>query len=192
MTHFDIVAGLDLSLTSTGLAKIGTAPGSVPAIRTIKSAGSQTDTYTERHDRLFEIRSAVLAELPFDPETIVVLEGPSYGSTTGSQHDRSGLWWMVYDALRSLGHVVVVVAPTGRAKYATGKGNAGKDAVLAATVRRYSDIAIDGNDIADAVNLMAIGRRLIGQPFDDPMPALNLTAMEKVSLPAGLRNEERT
>ncbi|WP_280454130.1 hypothetical protein [Nocardia brasiliensis] len=185
--YFDIVAGLDLSLTSTGLAKIANTPGAVPTVGTITSSGGKDATFPQRYARLCGLADAILDELPFDPDTLVILEAPSYGSTTGSQHDRSGLWWMVYDRLRGLGHVVGTVTPTGRAKYATGKGNAGKDAVLAATVRRFPDIAVDSNDIADAVQLMAIGRRLVGKPIDDPMPALNLTALDKVSIPSGVR-----
>ena len=114
-----------------------------------------------------------------------MLEAPSYGSATGSQHDRSGLWWMTYHRIvaSTVGVTVLPVAPTVRAKYATGKGNASKDAVLAAAVRRYPDIDITGNDIADAVILMAIGCRLLGKPIDDPMPATHLAALDKIQLP---------
>lgn len=178
MTSFDAVVGLDLSLTSTGIAVI--ADGVPPWCGTIESVGTDNDSWTTRHHRLVNISNRILAPIP--EGALVVLEAPAYSRNTGKSHDRSGLWWMMYDLLASTTRTVLPVLPNTRAKYATGKGNAGKDAVLAAAVRRYSDIDITGNDTADAVVLMAIGCRLIGQPIDDPMPALNLSALDKLNL----------
>ncbi|MGX1809732.1 hypothetical protein ACWIGI_28760 [Nocardia sp. NPDC055321] len=101
--------------------------------------------------------------------------------------DRHGLWWLIYDTLAEQGHWVIAVPPPNRAKYATGRGNAGKDAVLAAAVRRYPAIdIIINNNIADAVILMAIGCRLLGEPIDEPLPATNLAALERLWLPDGI------
>jgi crossover junction endodeoxyribonuclease RuvC len=102
----------------------------------------------------------------------------------GSQHDRSGLWWLVLDPVHWDGRArdVVEVPPTCRAKYATGKGNAPKDAVLAAAIRRFPDWDITGNDVADAVILAAMGARHLGHPIDQ-MPAAHLTAMAAVRWP---------
>jgi crossover junction endodeoxyribonuclease RuvC len=177
---FETVVGLDLSLTSTGIAI--TKPGD-PNVwtATIKSAGKTDATWQQRHKR---ITTLALNILPVIPEcALVVLEAPSYASTTGHQHDRSGLWWIAYDLLAGTTRTVIPVPPTVRAKYAAGKGNAGKDAVLAAVVRRYPDLDINGNDEADALTLAAIGCRLIGEPIDDPMPVANLAALDKLSLP---------
>jgi hypothetical protein len=179
--RFEQVVGLDLSLTSTGFAcnRLGDPHAYV---RTIKSTGHKDDPWTYRLRRLSTLADRILEDIP--DRALVVLEAPSYGSQTGAQHDRSGLWWMVYDSLSTYGgRVVVPVAPTARAKYATGKGNAGKDAVLAAVVRRYPLIEVEGNDEADAVALMAIGNRLAGKPIDDPMPKLNLEPLGKLSIP---------
>lgn len=170
------VVGLDLSLTSTGIAVHGA--GIPDWAGTIKSKGAKTDTWEMRRKRLDGIVSRVIPPIP--QGALVAMEAPSYGSTTGSAHDRSGLWWMVFDVLTVQGYAVIPVAPTVRAKYATGKGNAGKDAVLAAAVRRYPGIEIDDNNVADAVVLMAIGCRLLGEPIDDPMPATHLAALDKL------------
>jgi hypothetical protein len=102
-------------------------------------------------------------------------------SKFGHPHDRSGLWWLVYDMLAAKSCTVVSVAPTSRAKYATGKGNAGKDAVLAEVIRKHLDLDIRSNDVADAVILDDIARRLSGQPADTP-PATHLKAMEGITL----------
>lgn len=154
------VTGLDLSLTSTGLAVLvdGTAHvtrlGSTPA----------GDTVTHRHHRLLWIANEVLEWCT--GSDLVVLEGPSYGSTTGHQHDRSGLWWLVVHRVLNAGLPLAVVPPTSRARYATGKGNAGKDAVLVAVVRRYPEVDVTGNDQADALVLAAMGARKLGHPID--------------------------
>ncbi|MEU2013078.1 hypothetical protein [Nocardia sp. NPDC019302] len=179
MTQFDSVVGLDLSLTSTGIAIA--PPRTRPACGTIGSAGKKGDSWATRYRRLGDLAGRIIVAVP--EGALVVMEAPSYGSVTGSQHDRSGLWWMVFDLLAGTTRTVLPVEPTVRAKYATGKGNAGKDAVLAAAVRRYADINITGNDTADAVVLMAIGCRLLGAPIDDPMPMANLAALDKLTLP---------
>ncbi|MGW0052067.1 hypothetical protein [Nocardia nova] len=180
MREFDTVVGLDLSLTSTGIAV--TKPGD-PAIwcGTVKSAGAVGATWQQRYRRMTNIVGRILPAIP--DGALVVMEAPSYGSTTGHQHDRSGLWWMVYDLLAGTTRTVVPVPPNSRAKYGTGKGNSGKDAVLAAAIRRYADVQISGNDEADAVILTAMGCRLIGKPIDDPMPKLNLEPMGKLTMP---------
>ena len=179
--RFEQVVGLDLSLTSTGLAcnHLGDPHAYV---RTIKSTGHKGDSWTDRLRRLSTLTDRILENIP--DGALVMLEAPSYGSQTGAQHDRSGLWWLVFDALTLYGgRIVVPVAPTARAKYACGKGNGGKDAVLAAVVRRYPLIEVEGNDQADAVALMAMGNRLAGKPIDDPMPQANLEPMQKLEIP---------
>ncbi|MFE3052321.1 hypothetical protein [Nocardia sp. NPDC059239] len=183
MTSYDTVIGLDLSLTATGIAV--STPGLAPWCAVIESTGKKRDSWATRYKRLGAIAYRILPVIP--ESALVVIEAPSYGSVAGSQHDRSGLWWMMYDLLAGTTRTVLPVEPTIRAKYATGKGNAGKDAVLAAAVRRYPHIDINTNDEADAVILMAIGHRIIGAPIDDPMPAANLAALDKLSLLEGIK-----
>ncbi|MFI6368681.1 hypothetical protein ACIBG0_38865 [Nocardia sp. NPDC050630] len=178
-TNFDTVVGLDLSLTSTGLAVIG--PDLPPWCGTIGTKGTDADPWPVRYRRLIDLTRRILPAIP--DCALVVLEAPAYSRNTGKAFDRAGLWWMLYDLLVGTTRTVLPVAPNLRAKYATGKPGASKDAVLAAAVRRYPDIDITGNDTADAVVLAAIGRRLLGQPIDDPMPALNLSALATLSLP---------
>lgn len=173
------VIGLDLSLTATGIAV--STPGLTPWCGVIRTSGKKTDSWATRYQRLSDIARRILPAIP--ECALVVVEAPSYGSVTGSQHDRSGLWWMMYDLLAGTTRAVVPVEPTIRAKYATGKGNSGKDAVLAAAVRRYPEIDINDNNAADAVILMAIGCRLTGAPIDDPLPATHLAALDTVRLP---------
>ncbi|WP_344250995.1 hypothetical protein, partial [Isoptericola hypogeus] len=93
-----------------------------------------------------------------------------------------GLWWLMVHRLLRNDYPVAVVAPPARAKYATGAGNAAKDKVLAAVVRRYPNVEVTGNDEADALVLAAMGARRLGHAIDD-LPKNHLVAMEKVAWP---------
>jgi crossover junction endodeoxyribonuclease RuvC len=169
------VIGLDLSLTGTGVAIIGHNGVSTGLI---KSKGKKGDSLASRRERLKLIRHDLSMLIPTN--ALVVIEQPAYSQTGGSHHDRSGLWWMVVDLAIEWGFTVVEVSPTGVKKYATGKGNASKDAVLAAVVKRYLDVDVTDNNIADALTLAAMGARALGLPVEKSMPALNLTAMDAV------------
>jgi Holliday junction resolvasome, endonuclease subunit len=154
------VVGLDLSLTGTGVAVLDEG-GIHTAL--IGSKGKTTDTLAMRADRLASLKERITNLIP--DGAFIVIEQPSYGSTTGSQHDRSGLWWLVNDWLHPY-HQVTEVAPGTLKKYATGKGDAGKDEMLAAAIRRYPDAEISNNNVADAMHLLAMGARYVGQPLE--------------------------
>ncbi|MGW5519233.1 hypothetical protein [Nocardia africana] len=168
-----IVVGIDPSLTSTGVA----ISGDTVQVQRTQSKGSESDTWQQRFDRITSVASRVVVDVP--DGAIVVLEAPSYGSVGGAKHDRVGLWWFIYQLLDAKGCRVTPVAPSQRSKYATGSGRAHKDQVLAAAVKRYPDIDITGNDVADAVILMAMGCRLAGRPIDN-VPATHLAALDKL------------
>jgi crossover junction endodeoxyribonuclease RuvC len=178
------VIGLDLSLTSTGLAWAGIDDGALVVTRThrIRSTGTKDAPLGDRHGRLRKLVGDLCHVIGY--VDLLVVEAPSFGSVHGSQHDRSGLWWLTLDRIHEDGRArnVVEVPPTCRAKYATGKGNASKDQVLAAAVKRFHDWDITGNDVADAVILAAMGARHLGHPIDQ-MPAAHLTAMDAVRWP---------
>lgn len=176
------VAGLDLSLASTGIAVTRNDGGILT--RRVRSSGKKDDTWAQRSARLKGLAAEIVSWIPED--SLVVIESPSYASTTGAQHDRSGLWWIVYGTLELRGCNIIPVTPAQRMTYAVGKGGGkgtDKDNILAATIRRYPDIDITGNDIADAVLLAAIGARLDGRPIEDSLPAANLKALAKLSIP---------
>ena len=182
-----LVVGLDLSLTSSGVAIIGW-PG--PAMATpyahvsrVRSKGTRGDTLQDRHARLRMLAQAIIDEAR--GAALVVVEQPAFSAVGGSHHDRSGLWWLVVGRLLSREIPVVEVTPGQLKKYATGSGVAGKDAVLAAVVRRYPCVDVGNNDEADALVLAAIGARRLGFPLEESLPKPNLTALEAVSWPGG-------
>jgi hypothetical protein len=181
------VAGLDLSLTSTGLAINETDSdagdhGGAARIRTARAAQC-TDLVADDLRRIRTIAVAI-GEAGTWGSNLVVVEGPSYGQArqTG-EHTRAGLWWRVVDEADYHGVPLLVVPPATLKTYATGKGNSSKDAVLAAVVKRYPGWEVTGNDVADAVILCAIGSRLLGHPLESSLPQSHLRALDKLTLP---------
>jgi crossover junction endodeoxyribonuclease RuvC len=176
------VVGLDLSLTSTGVAILADPS---PFLFTA-AAGPSAKDVPSRLDRLATLASDIVervAALERWPH-LVVVEAPAFSRTTSQRHEGSGLWWLtVRELVAEYGLDVVEVSPTARARYAAGKGNASKDTVLAATIRRYPWADITGNDTADALVLAAMGRRWLGHPVEDSLPQTHLAAMSGVHWP---------
>lgn len=163
----------DLSLTGTGIAVLYTNTGQV-TVRTVapKSTG---------HARLSTILDVVLeTSLHAD---LAVIEGPSFGSSGAGSHERAGLWWLVaHEYLH--GHQVpyAVVPPSTRAKYACGKGNANKAAVLTAVIRRYPNVNVRNDNEADALILVAMAAHRYHRPLAT-VPRTHAAAIEAVSWP---------
>jgi Holliday junction resolvasome RuvABC endonuclease subunit len=184
-------AGLDLSMTSTGLAIVGGAMGSAFRLERVRSKppAQSPPSLDDRHRRIAHIGDTVLAYLvpagaPADWPDLVAVEQPAYSKNMGSMHDRSGLWWYVVGRLHNLRVPVVEVPPTTLKLYVTGKGNAEKELVVATTIRRFPHIAIDiGNDQADALGLAGMAARHLGEPIEDTLPTRNLQAMDKIRWP---------
>lgn len=173
------IIGLDLSLTATGVAIIEDGETTV---HTVTSKGELSASLAERSARLVRLIDEIAAlALEVDPD-LVVIEQPAFSRTTGHHHDRSGLWWLTVDALHVNTIPVAEVTPSGLKKYATGKGNADKDAVLLAVARRYPAVEIRNNNEADALVLAAMGADHLGHPITD-MPVINRAALDAVRWP---------
>jgi crossover junction endodeoxyribonuclease RuvC len=177
-TQIPTAVGIDLSLTDTGVA-IAYDDGSITTAR-VRSKGTATDTLAQRAKRLDRLVSDVIA-VAGSRGCSIVIEQPAYSQTGGAHHDRSGLWWMLVDFLTHAGDTVIEVAPTTLKKYATGKGNASKDEVLAAVIRRYPAADVSNNNVADAVVLAALGARHAGFPLErDDLSIQRRDALSKV------------
>lgn len=173
------IVGVDPSLTSLGLAAI--REGSVVAVARVRSKGSTKDSLLQRYERQQGIIEQVRGFVAEWGPDLALIEGPSYGSKFGHPHDRSGLWWgIVSTLLVTAACPVVEVPPTVRMKYATGKGSADKDVVLAHTIKRYPMADITSNDVADAVILAAMGSRHCRVPAEESLPLTHLAAMDKI------------
>lgn len=177
------VVGLDLSLTAAGIAD---AAGQLHTVGEDGKAGASLDDRRRRlHRQVARVLDVVLAGDDVHDEwpTVVAIEAPAFSRTTGHQHDRSGLWWLVVHQLHTWPGVhVVEVGNSARAKYATGKGNAGKVAVASAASHRYGVVFADDN-AADAFVLRAMALDHYGAPLA-PVPARNREALASVDWPA--------
>lgn len=193
-----IIVGIDPSLTATGVAVIDTDDHLVIDTHTITSTGRADAPLHARLRRIQDLAGAICwhahhhdEEVPDDPRMdfraeLVVIEAPSLGQTRqGGTLDRHGLWWSTLTRLDQEGIPCVAVTPATRAKYATGKGNAGKDEVLLAVAKRYPHADVTNNNEADALILAAIGARLTGHPIEDNLPKTHLDALTKFTLPDG-------
>lgn len=160
-----IVAGIDPSLTNTGIAILH--DGQPVLLRSIGHGTLSGRSYAHRSDRIVSECRAVVNALGAASD-LAVIEGPAYGACNASTHDGSGLWWGLYSTLRARSIPIAVVAPKTRALWATGDGNADKRTVLT-TVRSWAwrpKTHVANHDQADALVLAAIGAFHAG----DPMP----------------------
>jgi crossover junction endodeoxyribonuclease RuvC len=175
------VAGIDLSLTSTGLALV--EEGSY-LTTTYGTTGHNDATLTERHHRLNRLIHQIITEVFMFHPHLVVLETPAFSRTGGHNHDRSGAWWLLVDAVLRQGLPLLEVRPNLRAKYATGRPGAGKQEVVIAVIRRYPTVEFRTDDEADALILAAIGMRLLDHPIEDSLPQAHLDSLKTLHLPA--------
>lgn len=164
------VLGLDLSLRATGWAD--------------SSGVGVARPKTKGVERLEEIVDWLNVRLYYmQPAELVLIEGYSYGSKNGGE--RLGeLGGVVRLNLYGRGIPYVEVPPTSLKKYATGVGNASKDAVLISGVKR-SGIEFTDNNACDAFWLRQMG--LAHYAPDHPeliaMPQLNMTALDVIDWP---------
>ena len=132
------------------------------------------------HERLAfilaEIRDRYLPGVDY-----VAVEGPAWGAKGSAYHQLAGEWWLVTHMIWELGLPVAIIGPTARAKYATGKGGAGKDLVMVEVARRFAWFHGD-NNAADATFIAAMVCDHFGTPMAT-MPALNRTALDSVDWP---------
>lgn len=181
------VLGLDLSLSGTGIARLG-AEG-VEVLRTVRP-GKRVG-----HERIEFILSAIDDTQRGQDLDLVVIEGPSYGNQGDGQrqrghHERAGLWWLVTHSLYARGRSYAVVSPAGRAKYATGDGRSGKSVVTAAVRATYGHLTTVHNDNeADALALAAMGVHHLGGHVAD-VPATHSDALRRAAWPSTPADDE--
>jgi crossover junction endodeoxyribonuclease RuvC len=159
--------GIDLSLTSTGFSC-----GDDQRVIKSKAKGPQ---------RLFEISQEIVSHLIELDDPLVVLEGYSYGSRNSQSHSIGELGGVVRLALWNMRVPYVEIAPTVRAKFATGKGNAGKNEVVSAVSARTGIVwsGAGADDLCDAWVLEEIGLFRLGRPRHS-WPATHSSVLDKV------------
>lgn len=182
-----IVAGIDPSLTSTGIAILG--DGRPLSLRSIGHGTLSGRSYAHRSDRIVSECRAVIDALILADDAkpaLAVIEGPAYGACNASTHDGSGLWWGLYSTLRARRIPIAVVAPKTRALWATGSGNADKKQILATVRAWWPTTRIANHDQADALVLAAVGAFHAGDPIPFDVKERHTTNLAAVQWPAEL------
>lgn len=185
-----IVIGLDVSLTSTGIAWF-TSDGQAGWANPKTRAGDKS--LVARHERLSGQVESIRAALPAycregcycgRPElSCAAIETPSFGSQGGMSHERGYLWWAVAGLFIGDYLPIAGVSPKQRAKYGCGNGNGDKKAVregVRATYGHLFEKGIPNDDVADAVALAALGARLSGWPVEAETLTYHTTVAEAV------------
>lgn len=168
------VLGLDLSLTSTGIA--------LPDGTTRRVTTNAADTLEIRLDRIVSgVGEAYWTEHGLPGVELVVIEDlPKNARAAGMTGPVHGAvrWW-----LHGVEATIVTVPAANVKKYATGSGNAPKtDLALAALKRAGLEFDRNRDDECDAWWLRAMALDAYGQPLFD-MPASHRGALEKISWP---------
>lgn len=180
------VLGVDSSLTNTGVYQVEIVTNALGKPMGWSASGwcipTKPGADTGPTGTSKRIKAIVDALEPTIIEAdLVVLEGQSSMLKGSSAQTLPWVWGRIVDCVAEHGVRLIVVPPTLRMKYATGKGNAQKDMVLAATLRRWPMLNVSNNDEADALNLAAIGCRDLGFPIDDVPKTHWEPVMKKVS-----------
>jgi Holliday junction resolvasome RuvABC endonuclease subunit len=166
-----IVVGLDLSLSSTGVA----LPGRTLALRT-NLRGEARLAYQRRELAILLKRVG--------PD-LAVLEGYAYGANDAGSRANTELGGVVRLLLYDLGIPYCVVNPTTLKLFATGHGRASKDD-MAMAARRHAAFDAPTDDEVDAWWCRVVGLHIAGRP-PFPLPERQRAALAKVAVPAGIR-----
>jgi len=143
-----VVAGLDLSLSGTGVAWI--ASDGIVAYRTWSPPAP-----LRGGERLLWLRTRLLAWLDESPPDRVVLEGYAFGSRNG--REALGEWGGIVRVTLTERHIVYGTIPPARAKKVLGNGRLTKAQIVLAVYKAYG-VEVTNDNEADAVNLAFIGR----------------------------------
>lgn len=159
--------GIDLSLTSTGICNLGS-----PSIISTKSKGPE---------RLSSVSKEVLNYCLNIKNSFVLIEGYSFASRNSQAHSIGELGGCVRMLLWESNIPFIEIPPKCRAKFATGKGNAGKSEVIS-SISAKTGIVWSGpgaDDMCDAWVLEEMGLARVGKSQYD-WPLTNMSALDNV------------
>lgn len=159
--------GIDLSLTSTGISISGET-----SVIAVKTKGMQ---------RLSDISQAIISLVSTRKIDAVAIEGYSFASRNSQAHSIGELGGVVRLSLWKNGIAFIDIPPTSRAKFATGRGNAGKNEVVSSVSARTGIVwsGKGADDMCDAWILEQMLLTHLGLSEID-WPAIQRSALEKV------------
>lgn len=174
------IVALDLSLSSTGVARWDPAEAAEPITQTIEPSFRMPKIMTAdaRLRRLHDLHAQILGAI--GPVDLALIEGYSYASKVGGE--RLGeLGGVIRLSLYAAGVKIVEIAPPAVKKYATGNGAAAKPKVHGAAVHRAGR-EFATMDESDAWWLLQMALAHYGLPHV-PMPATHRAVLDKIAWP---------
>lgn len=178
-----IVAGIDPSLTSAGVAIL--EHGQPIHLGRYGFPGHNGASYQSRSRRVRKQVQDVIRQCR-GVDLAVIEEHPYAIRLSASEFDRSGLWHGIYGSLDAHNIPIAVVANTTAKKWITGKGNAPKVDVMPIINDWYADqmpYPVECDDIADALGLAAMGAHHLGDPMPFTVKERHTTGLEAVQWP---------
>jgi Holliday junction resolvasome RuvABC endonuclease subunit len=175
-----MVLGIDTSLTGTGLARIDLAtwPPSRPARQEgepvefqmdVARVGAPKPTKDKSKRAMARRVKSLLEQIEWcfreDKPDRVGMEGLAFGARGEGAWVLPWIWGEVIMLCEEYDVPLTIVATSARAKFATGKGNASKDEVLAAAIKLFPEADISDNNEADAAVVGAAVCQQMGLPI---------------------------
>jgi Holliday junction resolvasome RuvABC endonuclease subunit len=155
------VAGIDLSLTCTGVAVcVENSDGATMTTDTVTSKGVRAATLIDRHARLVTLADAIVSHA--DRCDLAVIEAPTPATKGGSPIDRHALWWFVVGALIRREVPVASIVGSSLKLAIAGKGNCDKAALAVAMERLWPGMDVSSSDVSDAAGLAHLGAVWLG------------------------------
>jgi len=136
--------GLDLSLTGTGMVKL--SKDEEILYKNVFSTGASTQI----EERILTISFEILSRIVY--ESMIYIEGLSYGSRGQKMLEISGLHYCIRCQLTKDGRPFKIIPPTTLKKFITGTGRAQKNLMLLKIYKKFG-IEFDSDNIADAYSL---------------------------------------
>lgn len=159
---YNKILGLDLSLTETGWCEeTNSSITKVGIVDTNKMRGLDRMDYI-LNDMWEHITDP---KLESNDQTLVILEGFSFGSKGSALFEIAGLGYLVRHQLWQEDIEFILVPPTALKKYCTGKGNTEKSMIIKEVYKKWKYDSNSDNE-ADAYVLARIGRALLGWDTD--------------------------
>ena len=178
------IVAIDPSITATGYAIYDSAKEIRERLNvfTLKSI-RRGPAYLAHAASVFEnaIYAGASVGLVVGKADLVIMEGYSFGSRGRAVFQLGELGGVLRMTAFRMNVPVVEIAPGNLKKFATGKGNAGKDQMLATAIRKLPYDGYDHNE-ADALWLLAMAFYKYGLGADTLMCTLPLTQYQREAL----------
>lgn len=183
-----VVAGIDPSLTSAGLAIL--RDGQPVHASHHGFSGHNGASYQSRSRRIRKQVADVTGPLIGRdrlagcwPDLVVMEEHPYAVRISAGEFDRSGLWHGIFGAFDAREVRVVVINNSTAKRWITGRGDAKKPDIVAEVETWWPGWTKGCDDIADALGLAAIGAFHLGEPMPFEVKDRHATGLEKVRWP---------